>query len=689
MKKSIYGIGIILSICFCMAFNVHADELEYTGDGTMLKTTPSWEWDIENSLFPGTTASPVASDNEITINYVPGAGMTDPKAIYGGLSQNEDSNNNKVTFENGRMDYEEGTRYIYGGRSVNGSASDNVVVINGGDLENVMVYGGHASVDSMNNKVTVNGVTLGMAIGGFAYDGLVQYNTVEINGGQLLAVTGAETYSNYDISYNNVIINGGQVEEWICGATSEGNGNVTYNTVTIRGNVILHPDSTEIIGGDSTNDVDVFTGNTLNIETSGLTALSVYNFEFYNFYLPRGITAGTTVLSITNGIDLADTKMDITMQGVSGAFNPGDAIIIIDALDSAITGAPDEATVSGSSSSGLIDYDFELKQTDSQLLLEVTGSTVNQGSQSITNSRIAPLAFLNQGADLLAFAALEAACVPCGEETKGRVSVFATAGGGSSRYDTGSGAHVDVDGVSVVAGLAWHAPTNFNALNLSAFFESGWGNYDTRNRLVKSKGDLDYYGGGVMGRYQFTVGYFGGLYADGSFRVGHASSDYSKHDFDNAFGGRNHYDTGSTYYGAHAGLGYAWQVDDKICVDFSSKYFWTHLNSSRVNINGDSVKLDDVTSHRWRNGAVLNYDVTEMVTAYVGAAYEYEFDGKAKAQIYSHNAPYSDIKGGTGIGTLGIMLNPAGGGFSVNLGIQGYTGVREGVSGSFKAQYTF
>jgi hypothetical protein len=48
------------------------------------------------------------------------------------------------------------------------------------------------------------------------------------------------------------------------------------------------------------------------------------------------------------------------------------------------------------------------------------------------------------------------------------------------------------------------------------------------------------------------------------------------------------------------------------------------------------------------------------------------------------------VKGGAGIGEIGFSLKPsATSGFSMDLGVRGYTGKREGVSGSFQVKFEF
>src|SRR3546814_15901047 len=64
----------------------------------------------------------------------------------------------------------------------------------------------------------------------------------------------------------------------------------------------------------------------------------------------------------------------------------------------------------------------------------------------------------------------------------GGIHAFGAMSGGTSRYNTGS--HVDVDGTSLLLGVAKQVAMNAGGagnLTLGAFFEGGWGNYDSYN----------------------------------------------------------------------------------------------------------------------------------------------------------------------------------------------------------------
>jgi outer membrane autotransporter protein len=147
----------------------------------------------------------------------------------------------------------------------------------------------------------------------------------------------------------------------------------------------------------------------------------------------------------------------------------------------------------------------------------------------------------------------------------------------------------------------------------------------------------------------------------------------------------------STYYGLHAGLGYVWQFTDNASLDLYGKYFWTRQNGDSVHLStGEPVKFKDADSSRVRFGGRLAYAINDAVSPYVGAAWEHEFDGRAKAATNGFDIAAPSLRGDTGIGELGLTLKPSKDlPLSFDLGVQGYAGKREGVTGSLQARFEF
>ncbi len=341
-------------------------------------------------------------------------------------------------------------------------------------------------------------------------------------------------------------------------------------------------------------------------------------------------------------------------------------------------------------------YDFDIARENNDIIATLAGAQTTPEAKALSEGHISALAFVNQGADLAAGQGLEVAVAATGKPNvlHGRWAGFGVINGGSSRYNTGS--HIDLDGFSLMTGLAWNAPLASNSLILAPFFEAGWGNYDSYNAFssaasVKGKGDTSYYGGGIMARYKLTENRLAGLYAEGSLRAGRVSADFATNDLRDPFSGqRASYDSSMAYYGTHAGLGYAWSLSNAASLDVSTKYLWTHQNGDSVIVANDPISFKSSDSHRWQNGVRLHYTLTEQFVPYVGAAYEYEFDGKAKATAYGYSIDAPTLRGGTGIGELGLRFNStAVSGLSADLGVQGTVGVREGITGRLNATYRF
>ncbi|GHU98657.1 hypothetical protein AGMMS50248_05570 [Deltaproteobacteria bacterium] len=48
---------------------------------------------------------------------------------------------------------------------------------------------------------------------------------------------------------------------------------------------------------------------------------------------------------------------------------------------------------------------------------------------------------------------------------------------------------------------------------------------------------------------------------------------------------------------------------------------------------GELVSFNTIDSYRVRGGARFAYAINEYVSPYIGAAFEYEFDGKTRASV--------------------------------------------------------
>jgi hypothetical protein len=71
-------------------------------------------------------------------------------------------------------------------------------------------------------------------------------------------------------------------------------------------------------------------------------------------------------------------------------------------------------------------------------------------------------------------------------------------------------------------------------------------------------------------------------------------------------------------------------------------------------------------------------------------AYAYECEGKARASAYGYSFDAPNLRGGTGMGEIGLNLKPSADfPVSFDIGVQGYIGKREGVTGTIYGKYEF
>jgi outer membrane autotransporter barrel domain len=235
-------------------------------------------------------------------------------------------------------------------------------------------------------------------------------------------------------------------------------------------------------------------------------------------------------------------------------------------------------------------------------------------------------------------------------------------------------------------------------LTLGAFFESGWGSYDSTNTFdihapVYSEGDTSYFGGGILGRYNFTCSggsVCDGLYVDGSARIGRSEMDFDTKDI-MYFGTHNaQFSSDALYYGLHGGIGYAAPLSSVLHFDLSAKVIWLHQRGDDVNVHGDAVHFQEADSIRTRIGGRLAYKAIEYVVPYAGVYWEQEYDGALHSSVNGQRIDTPDIAGATGVGELGISFRPEKvKGLSLDIWVRGYTGTREGATGNMQFKYEF
>jgi len=171
------------------------------------------------------------------------------------------------------------------------------------------------------------------------------------------------------------------------------------------------------------------------------------------------------------------------------------------------------------------------------------------------------------------------------------------------------------------------------------------------------------------------------LYYDSSLRVGGLDRNYVSADLDDLTGMSVRHDMTSMYAGLHVGMGREWSISNQTSLDVYGKYYFQHLTGGTVNIAGDLIQFSGINSNRFRWGGRANRAVNRYLNGYLGAAWEHEFSGTARATIYEYTLGSPSLRGDTGIGEAGLTWKrtptmP----LHIDLGVQGYTGKREGLA---------
>ena len=562
-------------------------------------------------------------------------------------------------------------------------------------------------VSGGNTGLNLDGTTAaGVNIGNVALAGGSTFTVTSVNSGgatfnalDLTAGSGElklDSTSATDVIINAVNLSGSNT--FTVTSANSGTGTFTNLNVTGTGGTVTAP-ATQLfsnvnLAGGSTLAASALNFSTMRIQDRSATYNGNLNAAGKSliFELPASLTPGQTMLAVTGNADITGATVGIGYQTVRPSIALNDSLTLLD-VSGTLTGTEtDLVSLTVQTANGDI---YTLNVQSNQLLAVLSyispDTPAYERLKAYAEGRTATLAFVNQGADLILNQGMGSALM----STRGpgfQMSAFAAGQGGWSRYNTGS--HVDVSGASMLAGVAIGNDAGPGRITAGLFFEGGWGSYNSYNSFsnyasVDGDGDTNYYGGGILGRYDVTGGALSGLYFDASARMGRASTDFSSGDI-RYHGSKADFDSDSMYWGAHAGLGYQWSFTEKAMLDLSGKFIWTRQDGDSVNVHGDRVHFDSADSLRTRLGGRFNYAVCDYATPYVGAYWEHEFDGKQRSTINGVGTGSPDLKGDTGMGELGLTIKPVkDSGFSMDLGVQGYTGVREGVTGSLQLKFEF
>lgn len=650
-------------------------------------------------------------------------------SVYGGYASGAHAGvvrGNTATLDSGII-----ADILAGGYADSTGVDHNEVHINGGTVGTYIdpstgstvthaakVYGGYGATATDNTVEILAGTLTGNVYGGYA----TTAGTPATTGGSPAAEVSALRNNKVTLR-DGVTVTGNVYGGYAAADASNMTAATDSNTIDLYKAVI---DGT-IYGGmakDNTTGNDVVSGknNTLAVHARGAKADDFVGVQNLHFYVPAGTTAADkeTMLTLDNVAapatgtpttkDLSHVNIGVALAGNRPSLKVGDAVSLMKVYKDNTTNAAHAVAITSDTplvnkATGMqgisLRYNFDLLTREAEagsgknneLYATVTSASVNPDTKSLVETRAASLAFLTSGSDLLTdaamTAAMEAAATPASESQAGRARVdgapkeyrmWAVQNVSSMRLNSGS--HVDAKGWGLNLGFAKQRVSGRNTLTYGPFVEYGKGSYDSYlDDGLHGSGNMDYLGVGVMAKSQSE----NGAYVEGSVRVGRVKSDYAG-TIDNT---HTTYDSSSTYYAGHLGVGQEKQLKNGNVIDTYAKYFFTHQGGDTAKLStGEVYDFDAADSHRIRFGTRYTSKKGDA-SFYTGLAYEYEFGNDIAASFEGYNTPSPSLTGGTGILELGYRFTPQNGRATYGIQLMGMTGKRRGISGGVQMHWAF
>ena len=433
------------------------------------------------------------------------------------------------------------------------------------------------------------------------------------------------------------------------------------------------PGSADIAG--SNNALSVYgNGNTL----AGISGFDIVSFDDVTLYTSE--ETGQAALSVTDA-DLTGASVSLNSLKGGTAYTAGDHVTLLQSANDMTVTDSTSVTYSDTVTAGVAqELQIETEQTATSIGMTVKSVSLASQTLTIAENRTAAAAFLNQGADIAADS-LDL----LGSDYQYGLRTFGAVYGSRSTWDAAG--DLKINGWSEIVGLGNVHRKGDGDLSWGVFYENGTGNYRTwnefNNEMFRGDGSLLYNGGGAAVRYQKDNGW----YYEASLRAGTLSASMDnavKDGKGNSYG----FDSDSTYWGAHAGVGKVIETESGEW-NVYGKYFHTDIDGDSFHIDGDRFEFDSLTSDRLRIGARYTADKAKRWSLYYGLAWEYEFSGDSHMKAGQWDAPEQSLGGNTGILEIGTVWQPDDSPWQANINLKGYAGEREGVSGMVQLAYTF
>ena len=625
------------------------------------------------------------------------AGSTAEKVVVRGFRF---QNNEDAVYDTGN------NHDAWGGRSIIGNTVQrNKLQVRGGTLGNA--YGGRSAAGVVtDNRLVLAGGTVGKAYGGFVESqGKATRNIVDV----LADTHAAEIYgghaANGEASDNSVNIGAINLHADVYG----GAGVVTDgNIVHLFGTKL---DGT-VAGGTAANG----RGNVLAIHAAGTEIKDFTGIQNLRFYLPESVTPSTapmlTLTDVTNNKDIRGLGVSLDISGAAKHLQKDEAFRLLKtaAGGSLTTDEKIKSEIMGRQGVSLA-YKFSVQKNGAdELVARVESVGMSEATKSLVETRAAAMDVLGSGLNLLAdsglVAAVDAAAANVNTRTyiapvdtariapdakaaaaanvqSGAYTIWAAQGGGAMRIHSGS--YVNTHGYALNVGFARKQEAKDGTLTFGPFVEYGRTSYDSHLEDAygtRGDGKVNYLGLGVLAKKDLKSG----AYLEGSLRAGRVKSDYTG----DIAGAVTSYDISSPYYALHLGVGKKIALKKGDAIDAYLKYFFSHQNATSATLStGETYDFDAVNSHRLRLGARYMHDMGGTGKFYAGLAWEYEFEGEARAAYQGMATPSPSLKGSSVLLELGYRFAPKDSRVSYDVNISGWQGKREGFMGSVGVNWAF
>ena len=677
------------------------------------------------------------NDGEYSINDEATTTDEDYDRVYGGGSEdnNETSVNNTVEINGGTIN--DG---VIGGISTTGNVGGNRVSINGGNVANAnggvtyFFYGDDYTPGSvLNNEVRVRGGEVKNAIGGevgFSYDvenppsssvyfeqsPLVSGNRVRIErDGRITGIAVGGIAYNGRVNNNVVDINGGTISGEVIGGwlrnPSGDDYSVTDNEININGAADLI--DAYLIGGlVGTGDGRYYSpaGNTLNINASGITARSINGFENINFNIPSNAAAGSTMLTLTEGrTELGGTYLTIRADGGSG-ITTNDRLNLIRNTDGGVNiygNLASSADVDdGSKTIGDVrysatmakgatfDYDVDLQLSEDGQSFEAVIGEQHLLEESVMPPDPVPIPIIKDPikvtieTDKDMFEDVKVTEIAQIHDARG-FEMFGNLGGGHFKIKTGGGSYIKTNMQSYDFGFARNFIRDNSVLTLAPVVEYGYGKYDSHLASgINGSGDQKYFAGGVVFRSMNNSGF----YYETSFRGGQTRTTYSSSHFlrgDERI--HTSYNVKAPTMTGHLRVGNQYRLGRNHVLDVYGIYNYARQNSSDTDLNlGDHYEFDSVNSHRLRAGYRLTSRLSDASQIYTGLAWQYDNSSDAIARCADVETVSVGQSGSSGMLEIGWFVKPfKHNPWMLDIHTTGWVGMQQGFTAMAKVKRSF